>query len=237
MTDTEKRRGTIERIRALMAKTVANGCTEAEAKLAAEAVDRLLLDYEIDLTEVTVREQKIGTMKVPGGNHDVQHAALSIGRFCDCKVWIHHGTQLAYLGFRVDVEIAAYLTALFMRAIDRERTQFQLFNPDWATARAAERGHMAAAFGVGMAERLGERLGELKSKRDFTVKSKGTDLVAIKMPLIEDAFASLGLNLGRGRRGPAIRDGAAYQSGRSAGDRVALNQGIQGRGQVGGRLK
>jgi len=41
------------KIQALMKKTVANGCTEAEAQLAAEKASKLLLKYNLDMQQVT----------------------------------------------------------------------------------------------------------------------------------------------------------------------------------------
>ena len=85
---------------------------------------------------------------------------------------------------------------------------------------------------------LGERLGELKSKRDFTnTATSGTSLVAIKKPLVDEAFAKLGLLLANGRRGRAPKDHNAYQNGRSAAERVALNAGVHGRAMAEGRLR
>jgi hypothetical protein len=52
------------RIKALTEKTIANGCTEAEAMAAAEMVGRLLERYALSM----------GDGCVP-----------AIGRFCDCK--------------------------------------------------------------------------------------------------------------------------------------------------------
>lgn len=238
MTDaqTQARASKLAQIRALMFKTVKSGCTEQEARAAAAAVDRLLAKYEIDMDEVTVKEQPIVRLDVKVGDHCVVSSAVRIAAFTDCKVWKDEPC-LSYFGFQVDTEISEYLTLVFLRAIDRESSGFLMFNTDYEAAGPRARSDMLLSFGVGMATRLGERLGELKSARDFTQRGTGTDLVLIKLPLVEAAFGELGLRMGRGGRGPSIRDRAAFDSGRAAANTVALNQGIAGRAAQAGRLR
>jgi hypothetical protein len=231
------RKGQLDRIRALMARTVAAGCTEAEAKEAAFAVDRLLSLYEIDLDEVTVKEQEIVSIMVAGGNHVVGFAARKIAAFTDCRVWTFERAKLVYFGFEVDTQIAEYLTAVFLRAIDRESQAFTMFNSDYDEKTSRGQSDMIESFGIGMAGRLGERLDELKSKRDFVKRTTGMDLVKVKGPLVDAAFDALGLVMGRGGRGRSVRDPSAFAAGRTAAGNVSINQGIAGRGQVGGRLK
>ena len=239
MTDKAKqeRESKLAQIRAMMARTVDNGCTEAEAKAAAAAVDRLLAKYEVDLDELTVKEQEIVRLDVTGRYHEVSGVALAIGGFTDCKVW-SDGPNLVYFGFKVDTEIAEYLTMIFRRAMDRDVDKFTMFNPDYNGApRRAIKG-AESSFKVGMGARLGERLNELKSKRDFTQRSSGRDLVLIKTPLVQDAFAALGLTLGRGRgHGYSVSDTGAFKAGRIAGDKVSIHQGIAGRAQTSGRIR
>jgi hypothetical protein len=233
------RESKLAQIRALMARTVNNGCTEAEAKEAAAAVDRLLAKYEIDLDEVTVKEQEIVTLRVRTQGHEIRFGGLQIAMFTDCRYWTENdGLYLVYFGFKVDTEIAEYLTLVFQRAIDRETDHFTMFNADYNSEKPRGQSDMLYSFKVGMAARLGERLGELKSKRDFTRKSStGTDLVLIKSPLVDAAFDALGMKFGRARGGRAIKDTGAYHAGRKAAEGVAISQGIQGRANVGGRIR
>ena len=231
-----ERAGQLARIRALMAKTTANGCTEAEAKAAAAAVDRLLAAYELDLDDVMVREQEIVQLRVKVGDHDVKYAAKAVGGFCDCRVWASTG-DIVYLGFKVDTEIAEYLTQLFRRAIDREAQDYTMFNPDYDELGAGQRKAMLQSFRMGMSGRLGDRLGELKSKRDFAQRTTGRDLVAVKKPLVDEAWHALGIVLGSSGRGTAIRNPGAYAAGQSAANKVSINQGVAGRAAQGGRLK
>lgn len=226
----------IARIRALMAKTTANGCTEAEAEAAAAHVDRLLGLYEIDLTEATVQDQEVVRLDVKLESHPVRWSARAIAEFTDCKLWTD-GAFLSFLGLEIDTEIAEYLTLLFQRAIDRELGQYSFFNAEMATLDHAGRSQMTASFANGMAARLGERLGGLKSKRDFSQKARGFDLVLAKKPLIDEAFATLGITLGGDKRGRSIMHKGAYNAGRTAAEGVAISQGVTGRAGGNGRIR
>jgi hypothetical protein len=238
MTDKTQRAAQLKRIRDLLAKTVENGCTEAEAKAAAAAVDRLLALYEIDLDEVAVREMDLVQITVPGGTHAVCTAALNIARFCDCKAWTtNKRTSIVYYGFQVDTEIAEYLTMLFMRAIDSEVSNFSAFNMEYNSLGKSGRNEMLHSFRQGMATRLGDRLKDLKSRRDFTQRGTGTDLVAIKMPLVEQGFNELGIHLGGAVRTRGARNADAYNAGKTAADGVAINQGIAGYAEKRGMIR
>jgi hypothetical protein len=229
--DEKKRKSILAIIRNLMARTVANGVTEAEAKEASAKVDELMASYEIDLTEATVGEQEIVRVDIALNHHPVRFAASMIGIFTDCRAWYDANdgrNDLCFLGLEIDTQIAEYLLLLFQRSIDREIRQYSMLDPDVALADAAGVRVKVHSFGVGMAVRLGERLHTLKGKRDFTQRKSGFDLVLAKKPLIDEAWASLGINLGRDRYGGSIKDSAAYAAGQSAGDRVSINHGVGG---------
>ena len=225
MTDDNTRAAQLARIRALLERTVANGCTEAEAQSAAAAVDRLLAQYEIDLDEVSVRTQEVVKFEIEANAHPVRFAAQKIGGFTDCKVWVDK-TNIVFLGLELDTEVAEYLVMLFMRAIDRETATFSLLNADYALKDALGQRNMVSSFQVGMASRLGERLDHLKSSRDFTQRKGGFDLVVSKAAMVGQAFATLGVKLSTGGKGASIGDRSAYQAGYRAAEGVSLNQGV-----------
>ena len=235
--DKSRREGTLARIRALMAKTVGNGCTEAEAAEAARKVDELMALYEIDLDEVSMRQQDILFRLVKSAaSHPVEYAGSAIARFTDCQVWRRGGVPV-FFGFQVDTEIAEYLMLLFKRAIDREGATFILFNPAWDDASKPGKVELLRSFGIGMAGRLGERLSELKSKRDFSQRVAGRDLALMKKPAVDAAFAKLDLVIGRGRLDRAAKNSVAFKAGREAAQDVPINQGVADRAsRQGGRL-
>jgi hypothetical protein len=230
MIDPKRRESSLRQIRALMAKTTDNGCTEAEAREAARKVDELMASYEIDLDEVSMRRQEIVEIELANvGQHTIIHACTAIANFTDCRVWLKRNTQVVYFGFQVDTEIAEYLTHLFRRAIDREAATYILFNQEWEDATSRSQSEMLRSFGMGMAGRLGERLRELKSKRDFGVRAAGNALVVMKMPFVNEAFRKLELHLKKPRGQQSARNSAAYSAGQASAARVAINQGVSDR--------
>jgi hypothetical protein len=238
MTD-DKREGQLARIRALMARTVENGCTEAEAKAAANLVDKLLATYEVGLDELAVREQECIRLDLPLLHSPVKFAARAIAAFCDARTWVNTDTNnIVYLGLEIDCDVAEYLTLVFHRAIERETAQATAFSPEYALMDGEGRMAWKLSFAVGMAARLGERLTELKSGRDFTARKTGFDLVVSKAAVVKEAWDSLGLVLGPARGGGTnLTDAGAYAQGRTAADGVAINQGVHGNSTPAGKLR
>jgi hypothetical protein len=117
------------RIKALTDKTVANGCTEAEAMSAAEMVGRLLERYALSMDEIEVREARCVQAEVPMGGRrrrPIDACVPAIARFCDCKVWLTRGARpksdydndfdwtqpggrYVFFGFETDTVLATYL--------------------------------------------------------------------------------------------------------------------------------
>ena len=88
------------KIRALQAKTITNGCTEAEAVHAIEKIAQLVDQYNITLTEVEVREE--GCERVDFHTNTKQmkfdhrgYAFAAIGKLTQCKVWRRIGEETA----------------------------------------------------------------------------------------------------------------------------------------------
>ena len=78
------------RIQGLRSKTTDNGCTEAEALLAAAKVAELLDRYDLSLTDVEIRDapceqreyETYRKKRIP-----LDDCVGAIANFCDCRVW------------------------------------------------------------------------------------------------------------------------------------------------------
>jgi hypothetical protein len=227
----------LRKLRALMAKTVENGCSEAEAKMAAEAVDRLMGEYDVQLDDLTVRSTKCDTRRIvthsPRG--PIRDTIMAIARFTDTKTWIVSNGKtedFEFFGMEPDLDVAEYLLWLFKRSIDRETINFPMGNREYMKMDKQRRTEARISFGCGMAQRLAERLTELKSKRDWTTEhTTGTSLIVLKGQLVTEEYAKLGMKLGK-TVGLKVLDGAAYAKGREAGDKVAINQSVKGQSQT-----
>lgn len=239
------------RIKALTDKTVANGCTEAEAMTAAEMVGRLLERYALSMDEIEVREARCVQAEVPLGGRrrrPIDGCVPAIARFCDCKVWLARaaqhdpdaadaertqpGSRYVFFGFESDTALSTYLFAVIDRAIATETAAFRQVNPQF---RAVRLRRASASFQHGMAARIATRLDAMHRTREAAVQARratGTALILAKHRVVEDAFRDTEVRLvsmtAVGQRPIA----AAFRDGWAAGERVNLNRPVPG-GTVG----
>lgn len=228
------REALLRRARALKAKTVENGCTEAEALAAAALLAKLLATYNLDLDEEELRAS-------PFERRDQVHAdevgprlwqvADAIAELTGARWWSTppgvHPVRLTFFGFAHEADVATYLLEICARAM---RTELEKLQRGLAILRPAARQLRIRPFLDGMASRLRERILEL-----IPPKPTGTGLVVLRDQLITDAMARAGIHLTDFKARSARDQEPDYQAGRSAADAVALNRGLQG-GPIRGRL-
>jgi len=220
----------LERVRALLAMTVENGCTEAEAMVAAAKAALLMEEYDITFADAqSVRNEEIGEQidrypdpRNPEQLHPGAHwVMIAIAEFFDCKTWFDV-VNVRFFGMKADAELAHRMLAMVVVAMDCELAP-------WLTVHAGtsiDRDLLASSFMQGMAHRIGERLRFMKEARSEKARKRGTDLVVVKGQLVEAKFADFlrahGINLSSGKTAPI--DGASFLAGWAAADRVDLGQ-------------
>ena len=227
------------RIRALLAKTERNGCTEAEAAAAAAKAAELMDAHSIALADLAEHESiDRQTYTFPGQQFGpVVDCANAIAEFCDVKVWCERTSDqrrlINYFGRESDAQVAVYLTHLFANAIKVE-WQAQL-----AALPPSDRPHgntLRASFCTGMATRLASRLREMKKLRnakDTGAGRTGRDLVIVKNAEVEAAFQTLCMTLKNGRSRKRTVNAGAFAAGQAAGNRVHITAGIGTAGTAG----
>jgi hypothetical protein len=235
------------RIKALTDKTVANGCTEAEAMTAAEMVGRLLERYALSMDEIEVREARCVQAEVPLGGRrrrPIDGCVPAIARFCDCKVWLARaaradfaaedfdwtqpGSRYVFFGFETDTALATYLFAVIDRAILTESAAFRRANPQ---LRAVRLRRASISFQHGMAARISERLGAMRRDRETAARAPhatSTALILVKHRVVEDAFRDTAVRLVSTTVIGQRRIVAAFRDGWMAGERVNLNRPMPG---------
>lgn len=217
------------RIKALTERTVARGCTEAEAMAAAEMVGRLLERYALTMEEVDIRQEPCIQASVPLGGQrrrPIDACVPAIARFCDCKVWLTRTEQQAhyvFFGFETDTKLATYLFAVINRAMETELLAFRRATPLLTGTRLRR---ASASFQHGMAGRMAERLEAILAEREAEVgaqRTTGTALMVIRHQVVEEAFATTKVKL-RSVSGLTYHRDAAYHAGQAAGERVDLRR-------------
>lgn len=219
------REALLARIRALAAMTVENGCTEAEALVAAAKLAKLLADHNVTLDEAQMRAS-------PFDQHEEQHegevgtrlwkVAAGISVLTDTRYWTSapgvHPVEIGFFGFDHEVAVARYLLDVCAGAMRRAEREM---NASLALIRPARRALQIRPFLDGMADRLGERIAAMK-----TSTPAGRGLVVLRDQLIAAELARIGLNIKtRTTLGSRTHDDA-YRAGRQAADQVALNRGV-----------
>ena len=121
------------RIQGLRSKTMDNGCTQAEALLAAAKVAELLDRYDLSLTDVEIRDtaceqreyETYRKKRVP-----LDGCIGAIANFCDCRVWREKNqageARYVFFGLRSDIEVAHYLTEVIDNAVRFELGRYKI---------------------------------------------------------------------------------------------------------------
>ena len=128
--------GLAQKLRALQNMTVANGCTESEALVAAAKAAELLERYGLSLEELKAAgpDQVCDCDSVNCGRrhtHEAQFLAPKIAEFTKTKIWLTRcrtEVKLTFFGLKADVQIASYLFTVFRTAMETEWAIYWAFH-------------------------------------------------------------------------------------------------------------
>jgi hypothetical protein len=224
----------VQRVRALRAKTVEQGCTEQEALAAAEKVAELLDRHGLSLSELDLRQQScegIGVETDRKRRGPIDDCMGTVAAFFDCRVWCEtsEDATLRYIffGLPADVQAAVYLHDLIALAFATETAAFQA-TEIYRSTHSSRRRSATNSFQVSLARGIIRKLDTLRQACDVAGGStSGRALVPIKESIIDEEMDRLGLNL---RRRSAVRRmvlPAAFSAGQEAGERFEYRPGIE----------
>lgn len=230
MKDLDKIKEKILRLRNMVPE---KGATEQEALTALEKADKLMQEHgisEADLrTAEAKRDMRDGSFKY---RFKAQHpcsklCGMVIERFCGVISWYSPAKQSSQaFGFNGDVEMYEFLMKLVHDAMDRGWKEFLAANPP---RDGVSRHTEYWSFMYGFAERINAKLHELIQAREVKKDSSGTDLVEVKMAVVEQGMAEMLPDIKlRNTRSSGLKKGSknAYGQGQQAGDKVNLNRPI-----------
>jgi hypothetical protein len=223
------RSAAVGRIRALLSKTVENGCTEQEAMAAAEKAGHLMDKYGIESSETELRDETC-TQGVHGGNrarkHESYWCGVAVAAYCDCRIWHRIGTGMTvFFGFPQDVEVATYL----MRVIEASmNSSYAVFKDTQFYNTKRNRNE----FMLGFSGRVNARLREMRKARhpETLVTTTGTNLMVIKNAVVDEQFKATGMKLRAGKATHIKTSGnqSARDAGMAAGNSVHLGAALTG---------
>jgi hypothetical protein len=217
----------IQQIRALMNKTVTNGCTEPEALAALDKARAMMDAYEVteaDL-QLTKAESAILRSEPPGSRdpHGIKFGlSAAVSKFCDCEIW-RAPCGLEICGLPADVRFATWLLDTLAAFVQAELARHLMGSP----APKGERRFIINGFVGGCCKRIRDRLTALCAQSAVGATSNGRDLVAIKSAAIADKMKAMNINLRKVRSRRRVDD-ASFQAGLSAGDRASFGRPLTG---------
>src|SRR6266852_9239767 len=226
------REGLLDKVRALLAKTTENGCTEEE-HLAAFAKARAMIDaYEIDDAELALtKDEKAILRKEPKGTRDPHGIksglALAVAKFTDCRVW-RTGQALTFCGLQSDANFATWLLDHLTAFVQGELTRYLIgdVSLDYSNRRRVING-----FVSGCTSRISERLNAL-CQASTPVTSNARALVVVKGQAVAEKMREMGIHLGKPHRSARHVDAGAHDAGRAAGERASFGRPVEGKGAV-----
>jgi hypothetical protein len=223
----------IAKIKALLLKTTANGCTQAEM-FAALAKARALRDaYEIsddDLAEA--KAEAVESFNEPFDTNDPHnikwHLGCAVGDFCGVKIFRSSGgtgTGLRCIGMKSDVDYALFLLEALADHVFQELAEHLVT----CLAPNGERRVIMRTFVNECCYRISERLDELVAQSRAKATSNGRELVVVKDAAIKAYMKERGICLHNRSGSSATRsDAGAAAAGRAAGDRANFGRPVNG---------
>ena len=224
----------LDTIASLRAKVPENGATEAEAMAALAIAEKLMAKHgvtEADLKNVEFsRDMSSGsfTQRQKAVHPSQKYCAATIGKFCSVKVWTSYMDRkkknIQFFGMSEDVTLAEFLLGMIHDSMDRSWKEFLATNPKTDESRHTQ----YWSFMIGFANRINFRIRELIEARTIHVDSTGSDLVEVKMALVEQGMESMlpDVKLRKARKNSIRANMDAYGQGQAAGDRVNLQRPI-----------
>lgn len=189
------------KIRALRAKAEDAAATEAEAMVAAEFAARLLAKHDVkpdELAEVAKSEGVVSGFRQGKVLHPItQYTGWAIQQFTETRCYFQMG-EAKYIGLEEDVLMAIYLTEMLIGAGKRAWVAYSEEN---ALSKLGLKKLQIArvSFFIGFAQRVSDRLMELKEQRDAARQathgnSNSTALVVVKSEIIKRTHGRTGHN-------------------------------------------
>lgn len=234
---TSNRDNLLKKIRALMAKTIENGCTEAEAMSALSMAQTMMDAY--DVTEADLQDTKADsaiheTMKDMRDPHHIRtYLTVAISNFTNVRAYKHEYRsqkfKYNFIGLQSDVDFAVWLTETLTMFTQNELKKY-IWGNDYTSLPPNEKRPIIVGFVMGCCNRINDRLNELIEKSEARNNVNSNALMVIKDQLIERKMNELGLKLRDSRTRTSRTNHNAYDAGRAAGDRASFGRPMDGQG-------
>jgi Protein of unknown function (DUF2786) len=230
---TIERESLLNKIRALLAKTMENGCSEAEAMAALGKAQALRDAYAVTEAELNLtKEEKAVLRREPPGTKDPHRIKWfllgGVSKFCNCQGWRRNqksGGGLVFCGLPADAQFATWLLDALTNFVQTELVNFLMdAAPSNEGRREAIRG-----FVLGCTRRIEQRLYELCEQSETLATSNARALVVVKDAAIKAKMDELGISLRCCGSSCGAFDSSSYEAGAAAGNRASFGRPVSGR--------
>ena len=223
-----EREKVMDRIAALRAKTILNGCTEEEALSAAAKVAELLDRHALSMSDVEMRASPCERLVFETRRNKripFDACVAAIAHFCDCMVWREKdpagAISFVFYGLPEDIAAARDLAEVIDMAVRSELGRYKT-SREYLRFHHKERHLVNSSFSFGMVTSIADKLHAMKEARDAQHRSTGRDLAVVKTSVVDEAFAKLGLGLRRARASRRMVAPGAFEAGSAAGASLDL---------------
>ncbi len=228
-----KRNELLDKVRALMSKTTANGCTEAEA-LAALAKARAMIDaYVITDDELQLSKTEAAELRTDDDETDPHgikwRLNYEIGEFCGVTIFRRGDGRFVFVGMRSDVDLAQWLLDHLTDYVTAELVKHLMFS----LAPKSERRKIIKSFVQGATETINDKLTNLCERSAAERTANGNALVVVKSTAIADKLKEAGINLKTSCSGGSSNvDSGAYDAGGKAGKKATIGRPVSAGGAL-----
>lgn len=249
------RNSILAKIRALLAKTAANGCTEAEAMAAFEMARKLMERHQIDMDEANTPED-VETKPMDHRRAESREIRMelivALSRYTETRVWqtgSGNAARITICGLQSNVIFAEWLLEALESFIVRGANEYMLTLNEGATvggsrasSRFREQADMFGGLGFKTQGRHYSKMQLARMREDY-IKAAAIEIGRRLMEaapkqgkaveLAEAAMKRNGIVLSKGRSHSAGSiDPSAGEAGRSRGQAAQFNRPVNAGGRV-----
>lgn len=222
------------KIVALLNKTIEAGASEHEALMATEKAQELMAHFDIHHDELDFKQKNIITkslkLKLYNGVPIVRYSSIGVAKLCQTRVY-ENNKQDHFIGFEWDVKMAIHLLDYLQHTVERLYTEYKN-SAEYDRLSYHQHGlSIMTSYIYGVDTSLQSRLMEQAKERNRHVETEtGRSLVPMKDAAINAHMEDIGLRLTRSRMNRSIRSTHAFSKGRSDGEKVNLQNAVEGEG-------
>jgi hypothetical protein len=225
------RESIIEKIKALLSKTTANGATEAEMLAALDKAAAMQDAYDISDEELQLAKDEAAMLHADPPDLKDPHKikwrlTYAVNQFCGVQIYRSHGeTGLRCIGMPSHVQFAMWLLDNLADFVFNALMEHLI----GCLAPKAERRIIMRSFTEACCSRISERMLELVERSKKARTSNGRELVVVKDAAIKAFMKEHDIRLRTCCMGSSSNiNETAHAAGRAAGDRASFGRPVSG---------